>query len=560
MYLGTSINSVLFQNKSIWVLKMKKFVKLTIFVTVCMLCYIGIESKRCSREAGYCVGNGTRIDCHIYNNASNNINVLLRDCVRYDQRDTIWIYKDHVETVHEDLIIELTELSSNIKSLIIASTEDDDKITITASAMNKLTSITSSYHINIDPMFFDNYINLQCIDIKYIHTPEPLSFTNLRSLTFLRATIIGSETTTHIFDASVVSGLTNLKMLCLSNSYYHGITNGAFRNMNELTYLNFDSNHLEFIEDGAFSNLTSLKRLYLSNNMMLSNISHKVFQGLTGLTYVYLDNIPGFPIKAFKHTRSLVEIYLRNNGYQTLDSHLFQQMDSLSMLYLDDPFVCNCSLQWTSRVEKYQLQIRDATCADPPSYFKKSINTGLIYTMCERETYLCFNKSISCPDNKTCYNNGTSYVCNCAIGFELNATGECNDINECNGNHGCDHTCVNTLGSFDCECRHGYQLKRNSCEDENECLIENGGCPIVCSNTIGSFECSSPWSTPSIVLLITSVVVNFILLVVIIIALLKRLIKKMKENMLPNDRGLKLYKSAFTIDLLYNSIKMTPNE
>ena len=158
MYLGTSINSVLFQNKSIWVLKMKKFVKLTIFVTVCMLCYIGIESKRCSREAGYCVGNGTRIDCHIYNNASNNINVLLRDCVRYDQRDTIWIYKDHVETVHEDLIIELTELSSNIKSLIIASTEDDD-------------------------------------------------------------------------------------------------------------------------------------------NMMLSNISHKVFQGLTGLTYVYLDNIPGFPIK-----------------------------------------------------------------------------------------------------------------------------------------------------------------------------------------------------------------------------------------------------------------------
>ena len=542
---------------------MKKFVKLTIFATVCMLCYIGIESNICSRDAGYCVGNGTRIKCNIYNNASYQIHVLLRDCVKWDnQQDSIWIFKEYViEVVEEDFTIELDLLPSNIKSLIIASTKDDDKIFIEASTYNyALTRITSGYHVQMDSRFFDYYSNLHCIDIKYIHTPEPPSFTNLRSLTFLRASIIGSETTTHIFDASVVSGLSNLKILILSNSYYHGITNGAFRNMNELTYLNFDSNHLEFIEDGAFSNLTSLKRLYLSNNMMLSNISHKVFQGLTGLTYVYLDNIPGFPIKAFKHTRSLVEIYLRNNGYQTLDSHAFQQMDSLSMLYLDDPFVCNCSLQWTSRVEKYQLQIRDATCADPPSYFKKSINTGLIYTMCERETYLCFNKSISCPDNKTCYNNGTSYVCNCAIGFELNATGECNDINECNGNHGCDHTCVNTLGSFDCECRHGYQLKRNSCEDENECLIENGGCPIVCSNTIGSFECSSPWSTPSIVLLITSVVVNFILLVVIIIALLKRLIKKMKENMLPNDRGLKLYKSAFTIDLLYNSIKMTPNE
>ena len=65
----------------------------------------------------------------------------------------------------------------------------------------------------------------------------------------------------------------------------------------------------------------------------------------------------------------------------------------------------------------------------------------------------------------------------------------------------------------------------------------------------------------SIVLSATSVVVNFILLVVIIIALLICLIKKMKkENMLPNDEGLKLYKSAITIDSLYNTIKRTPSK
>ena len=47
----------------------------------------------------------------------------------------------------------------------------------------------------------------------------------------------------------------------------------------------------------------------------------------------------------------------------------------------------------------------------------------------------------------------------------------------------------------------------------------------------------------------------------VIIALLICLIRKMKkENMLPNDEGLKLYKSAITIDSLYNTIKRTPSK
>ena len=35
------------------------------------------------------------------------------------------------------------------------------------------------------------------------------------------------------------------------------------------------------------------------------------------------------------------------------------------------------------------------------------------------------------------------------------------DINECAGDHGCDHLCNNTDGSFHCYCDPGYMLDSN---------------------------------------------------------------------------------------------------
>jgi len=33
------------------------------------------------------------------------------------------------------------------------------------------------------------------------------------------------------------------------------------------------------------------------------------------------------------------------------------------------------------------------------------------------------------------------------------------DVNECNGDHECDHDCMNTVGSFLCSCDNGYLLQ-----------------------------------------------------------------------------------------------------
>ena len=69
---------------------MKNYFELITVVIICMIYYIGIECRICSREAGHCEDNGTSINCYIDNNASYEINILLRDCVKWDmEQNTI---------------------------------------------------------------------------------------------------------------------------------------------------------------------------------------------------------------------------------------------------------------------------------------------------------------------------------------------------------------------------------------------------------------------------------------------------------------------------------------
>ncbi|XP_056337889.1 fibulin-1 isoform X1 [Oenanthe melanoleuca] len=104
------------------------------------------------------------------------------------------------------------------------------------------------------------------------------------------------------------------------------------------------------------------------------------------------------------------------------------------------------------------------------------------------------------PCSQQCRDTGSSYVCSCFVGYQLQPDGiTCEDINECiTGTHNCGigQTCVNTLGSFRCQrdtsCGTGYELTDdNRCKDIDECETGTHNCPpdFICQNTPGSFRC-----------------------------------------------------------------------
>ncbi|KAI6647639.1 Fibrillin-3-like [Oopsacas minuta] len=455
--------------------------------------YAVVEAVDCSTGAGYCNYYSNYLRCYITNNETQGIKSLLSYCSGQSTGFvTIYVYKNYLSTVYGNLIIDI-ELASNIQFLYIYYSRDQDNIRLTTSSQNTgLTRIYSNYHIQLESgNFFNYFTGLKSIYTSYCITKETPSFTNLQYLTYLFARIIGSSTRT--FDNTIVRGLSNLVVLSFYNSDFNGITTGSLDGLNSLTFLSFQNNKLSSIEDGTFDELPSLLTLHLQNNG-LRITSNNVFEGLNELTEMRLDGNPGFPIEALIHTRSLRYVNLQYNEYHTLEPYVFQQMKSPSSIhiYLNDPFICDCRLQWTSIVSQYGVYIYYGLCSEPNIFSQKSITNTQLYSNCSQtESYQCFNKSITCPSNQVCHNTQDGYFCNCPRGYSLHNSGECRDFDECDEETECEHTCDNTQGSYHCGCEEGYELATNGydCEDVNECQEWNGGCEFGCSNSIGSYQC-----------------------------------------------------------------------
>ncbi|CAG5102437.1 Oidioi.mRNA.OKI2018_I69.chr1.g300.t1.cds [Oikopleura dioica] len=91
--------------------------------------------------------------------------------------------------------------------------------------------------------------------------------------------------------------------------------------------------------------------------------------------------------------------------------------------------------------------------------------------------------------------------CNCKPGYELDASGECIDINECEREPltscGTNTECYNCDGDYTCDCKDGYQFDTNGfdCIDIHECADVNlHGCAAIadCIELPGSWNCECP--------------------------------------------------------------------
>ncbi|XP_022108785.1 multiple epidermal growth factor-like domains protein 6 [Acanthaster planci] len=61
--------------------------------------------------------------------------------------------------------------------------------------------------------------------------------------------------------------------------------------------------------------------------------------------------------------------------------------------------------------------------------------------------------------------------CECLRGYQLNSTTtNCEDVDECQASHGCEHTCENTQGSYICKCLTGFSLN----DDGQTCALASG--------------------------------------------------------------------------------------
>ena len=52
------------------------------------------------------------------------------------------------------------------------------------------------------------------------------------------------------------------------------------------------------------------------------------------------------------------------------------------------------------------------------------------------------------------------------------------DVNECNGDHVCDHNCTNTNGSYICSCDPGYELQSDNRTCEGIAMIIHNTCAV----------------------------------------------------------------------------------
>ena len=449
------------------------------------------QSHTITNDAGFCNEYSYYTYCYINNNNNTDaIKELLFNSTQGTQY-RLYVYKYYAED--KGFLTLDIKIGENIRYMYLYnsySSFHDQVILTTSSINNNLQYMYCNYRVTVESQdFFNQFVALTYIYFSDIASQSVPSFSRLVNLRYLRATITTGGN--QVLDSSFVGGLRYLSRLTLSQSSLTSIAENAFDNMDSLTYLSLYRNKISSIEDNAFRGITNLRYLNLEDNG-LKDVAYGAFRDLDKLSNLDLDENPDFPLSVLIPLRNLEYLYLSYNNLQTIDPFIFQQMNSLRYLYMDNPFTCDCNLEWASVVKQYGITIRNSYCLNPPSAFGRSIANEDSYINCTQNmSYHCFDSSNTCEIGEVCHNTDTSYTCGCPIGYEFNNIGHCGDINECDETNMCRQICVNTDGTFHCACNEGYTLLDNGydCEDINECQEWNGGCEQGCMNTLGSYQC-----------------------------------------------------------------------
>ena len=109
--------------------------------------------------------------------------------------------------------------------------------------------------------------------------------------------------------------------------------------LENLEYLNLDSNQISWIEDDAFYNLHALETLILSNNeISLSNNSRNLFSSLSNIKFINLRSnvIQYLKMNTFSNLFKLEEIDLSENKIFFIEENSFNGLINLRELYINE--------------------------------------------------------------------------------------------------------------------------------------------------------------------------------------------------------------------------------
>lgn len=171
-------------------------------------------------------------------------------------------------------------------------------------------------------------------DLKYldlnsniIETVDQLGFHSLPSLRHLDL----SDNNMTSVPTAALSKLSNLSHLYLSGNFFQNITSLSFQSLFHLKHLHLSRLYeLEKIDARAFVDNINLQKIWMNENVKVGDVPSRLFHGNPKLT----------------------NIYMRNNGLETLEASHFP-IDRLQELEISgNPFVCNCSLLWLWKLGK----------------------------------------------------------------------------------------------------------------------------------------------------------------------------------------------------------------